>query len=335
MKKTFIHVVIACTILFVCGGLLSSAQSKQEAETMPSSQNAQLSNSEVTLPDDGKLQNPVEAQMEAPLKKSLVYSFDDGGYPEIADILCDFFENYYAVLETGSLSDFDLEKLDPISYLIMKEQVFQYSSYKIHYGGISDVEVSQLTVLNVTDLESHMEVEVYAGASYQFAGERSGQGTIFTLKIKNRQVTEIRAESSDIDCRLAELENAKAVHGKSIFTDDELFKIIDELFSGKSADIVASDNESATGAVSINEMENEIEVTRSKESARDIGENVDNTFLVQTISVSYDAASARSWGYWLGDKYDNYVFKRSSPDCTNFVSQCIWAGYGGTSGYTI
>ncbi|MCI9426971.1 MAG: hypothetical protein HFI81_04350 [Eubacterium sp.] len=31
----------------------------------------------------------------------------------------------------------------------------------------------------------------------------------------------------------------------------------------------------------------------------------------------------------------DYIFKRASEDCTNFVSQCVWAGYGRTAGVTI
>lgn len=53
------------------------------------------------------------------------------------------------------------------------------------------------------------------------------------------------------------------------------------------------------------------------------------------VSVSYTASNARYYGWWFGDHYENYIFKRASLDCTNFVSQCIWSGYGGTNDYDI
>ena len=57
-----------------------------------------------------------------------------------------------------------------------------------------------------------------------------------------------------------------------------------------------------------------------------------------TTTVSYNKASAAAYGIKTSSSAyypDNYIFCPSSPDCTNFVSQCVWAGYGGTAGYSL
>ncbi|MFZ5974999.1 MAG: DNRLRE domain-containing protein [Bacillota bacterium] len=54
------------------------------------------------------------------------------------------------------------------------------------------------------------------------------------------------------------------------------------------------------------------------------------------VPVSFNATSAAEYGKYFGPKYYNQIFCRTpGGDCTNFVSQCIWAGYGGTAGYNI
>lgn len=52
-------------------------------------------------------------------------------------------------------------------------------------------------------------------------------------------------------------------------------------------------------------------------------------------TVSFDAEKCRYYGWWFGDWEQNYIFKRMDADCTNFASQCIWAGYGGQNGNSL
>lgn len=61
----------------------------------------------------------------------------------------------------------------------------------------------------------------------------------------------------------------------------------------------------------------------------------DNTEPLRSVSVSFSRSSAVNYATTFGDAYQNYIFKRMDADCTNFVSQCLWAGYGGTSGYSL
>ena len=61
----------------------------------------------------------------------------------------------------------------------------------------------------------------------------------------------------------------------------------------------------------------------------------DTTEALRSTSVSFSRSAAVDYATTFGDKYQNYIFKRMDADCTNFVSQCLWAGYGGTSGYSL
>lgn len=51
--------------------------------------------------------------------------------------------------------------------------------------------------------------------------------------------------------------------------------------------------------------------------------------------VSYNPIRATLYAIQFGKEEQNGIFKRMPEDCTNFISQCIWAGYGGTDGYSL
>lgn len=52
--------------------------------------------------------------------------------------------------------------------------------------------------------------------------------------------------------------------------------------------------------------------------------------------IAYQPSKAAAYGIQFGDQKENGIFKRmGDSDCTNYVSQCIWAGYGGTDGYSL
>lgn len=51
--------------------------------------------------------------------------------------------------------------------------------------------------------------------------------------------------------------------------------------------------------------------------------------------ISYDPIAAITYAIQFGDQEENGIFKRMTLDCTNFISQCIWAGYGGTNGFSL
>jgi len=55
----------------------------------------------------------------------------------------------------------------------------------------------------------------------------------------------------------------------------------------------------------------------------------------KSVTVSYDRAAAVAYAMEFAEVDHNGIFKSMGLDCTNFVSQCMWSGYGGTKGYTL
>ena len=55
----------------------------------------------------------------------------------------------------------------------------------------------------------------------------------------------------------------------------------------------------------------------------------------KSVTVSYDRAAAVAYALKFAEVDHNGIFKSMGLDCTNFVSQCMWSGYGGTKGYTL
>ena len=55
----------------------------------------------------------------------------------------------------------------------------------------------------------------------------------------------------------------------------------------------------------------------------------------KSVTVSYDRAAAVAYAIKFAKVDHNGIFKSMGLDCTNFVSQCMWSGYGGTKGYLL
>ena len=55
----------------------------------------------------------------------------------------------------------------------------------------------------------------------------------------------------------------------------------------------------------------------------------------KSVTVSYDREAAVAYARKFALTTNNGIFKSMGLDCTNFVSQCMWSGYGGTKGYTL
>ena len=55
----------------------------------------------------------------------------------------------------------------------------------------------------------------------------------------------------------------------------------------------------------------------------------------KSVTVSYDRAAAVAYARRFAKVDNNGIFKSMGLDCTNFVSQCMWSGYGGTKGYNL
>lgn len=235
----------------------------------------------------------------------------------IHSFLESYFIDFYKTLEADSSKTF--ESNDFIStngYIIAKSLVNKRETYNILLGGIKNVDVTEVILNDITNYTDRIEAMVYVKYSY-FYGDCSKEnqdsaGTLYrvTLQNQNGKYTVIDIDSNAIETQMVKdslnVSKARNISGN--------FEAVDSYFDGQ-MDNAQSLLKPATYAEPIQEVE--------KQS------------ITPFAAVSYDQSAARTYAYTLGDKYENYIFKRASLDCTNFVSQAVWAGYGGTSGYTI
>ncbi len=262
--------------------------------------------------------------------------YDIGIYKDVGNFLIDYFNSLYKITETGDLSNLKQPILDTNTYMILKD--FEYTSnfYKVFHGGVQDVSLDQFIIKEVQEIDDYLNVNVYVNVSYVFnKNERNAVGSLYKVKVKvgnPYEVTAIDKTSIDIqltkDALKVKLKNKEQFNSTSSTQTDvhsEELKIIDEIYNERNNSLETEKKKADEAAKSSINPKNSTDTIE------------DNSSFVSpsAVSVGYGPWDAGHYGHWFGDHYQNYIFKRASLDCTNFVSQCIWNGYGGSSGYTI
>ncbi len=261
--------------------------------------------------------------------------YDVGEYQDVGSFLFDYFNSIFKVMETGNISNFEQSVWDTNTYMILKD--FEYASnfYKVFHGGVHDVSLDQFIIKEVQEINDYLSVTVYVNFSYIFnKSERNAEGSLYKVKMKNGnpyEVTSIDKTSIDIqlikDTLKVKLKNKKQVNSASTTQTDvqsEELKVIDEIYNERNYSLETEKKKADKAAKSSIKPKNKTNT-------------IENNSIVSpsSVTVSYGASEAGHYGFWFGDHYQNYIFKRATLDCTNFVSQCIWNGYGGSSGYNI
>jgi hypothetical protein len=319
-KKRLLSAIAAILCIAVIGSAMAFAAENKTMQTNPSvTEQEEIIESK----SEKALQEEITDESSRSHSPDLVYK--DTGYEELGKTLSKLLLDYYMVLETGELPEFDLSAIDSYSYLAFKEKIFQSEIYNVYYGGIQDVKLSQLTIETVQEGKEYTDVRLYAAVTYTFNGEGSGQGTFFNVRLIGATLVSITLESTEIEMYKSQYDTEKAASAHVNLSKPEEFDVIDKMFAEKTVALQRESKEILNAQATNVNMQN---VEESVEASDDLA-------AIQAVSVSYDAYIASRWGWWLGDRTENYVFMRSGVDCTNFVSQCIWAGYGGTTGYAI
>lgn len=227
-----------------------------------------------------------------------------------------YFVDFFNTLLTDSEKDFSSTDFSSTNgYIIAKKLVSTRQTYNKLLGGIKSVKVEEVVVNDLTTKNDYMEAMTYVKYTYAY-GDCSEENQCTTGSLMRVNLTPSKEgykvtdmDNTDIETQL--VKDALNVSGvKNIKSN---YNAIDNYF-----DEIQDNQDSLMEVLTFSEP---IDDGDQDSSPR--------------ISVSYDASAARTYAYNLGDNYENYVFKRASLDCTNFVSQCVWAGYGGTSGYTV
>jgi hypothetical protein len=251
---------------------------------------------------------------------------DHDGYEELSTELFSFFEDFFGILETGDISTFEEAVSDTNTYLLLKDMVYKHDFYDVFHDGISDVNINQFLIKEVEYTPAQTNVIVYVSARYTFNGSESTSiGSLYRVNLVDDTVVAIDTTSVENQMLKDTLKvvKSKARSGENVFSSANDFTMIDNIFSEKTANLLPE-----------KQLADEMQQTVIQ-SENDLGQSADTSTMSLAATVSYNAADARYYGFWFGDHYENYIFHRATLDCTNFVSQCIWAGYGGASGYAI
>lgn len=262
------------------------------------------------------------ASMPSPAEEKGAKLIDFNGNEEMGSKIYSFFESFFNIMETGDISNLKDVAEDSNTYLLLKEMEYKHNFYSIFHEGISDVVIAQFIVKEVESTLDQTNAVVYVAVNFKFnKTEQTSFGSLYRVSLINNNITAVDTTSVENQMIKDSVNIRKSALRAEIAVENEI-SIIDNIFAEKNNLLV---NE-------------KILADDMKNSVQDMGEEQQNKAIdisPLAVSVSYNASNARYYGYWFGDHYDNYIFKRASLDCTNFVSQCVWSGYGGTSDYSI
>ena len=293
--------------------------------------------------DDILLEEPVEDEtdtlLEAAEENGGTTEGETGQEAEVREFLEGYFLDLASAMRTDSEKDVTHEDFASVrGYSVGKWFVHERYYYDTMEHGITDVKVevdldslSEVKGLLEAKADVHIELkyldEKYAekdsswGISYEVALSKENDGykvidlDDWSAETKEAEGQALGMEAFDTEKSLVEA--LESPNGKS----EEDFQKIDAYYE-EWKQIVYEDS-------------------LYKDSRNDNVEFVEpidangEEIMPLSVGVSYNRTKARNYGWKLAEETENYIFKRASEDCTNFISQCVWAGYGGTDGYSI
>ena len=244
-----------------------------------------------------------------------------------------FCEKMYGSMLADSTTSFSKEDFLSIDgYLTAKvfEAKRAYEQIDVP-GGFTMVEISDVIIKEQTQTrEGYDRVTARIKCNYISGGDPSywGSDFQFTLGMVRQQLTVL---------------DVRALEGDEFLNVSEsLYLWKDECsYAGEDWEYEAVDRILANKMFDVRDM---IDITEIEPEPEDPNLRNNHDSASNRTTYSYSAANAGTYAYTTStNPYDpeNYIFcvaydsNGNEKDCTNFVSQCVWAGYGGTSGYTL
>lgn len=236
---------------------------------------------------------------------------------DVQVFLNNYFNELYQTLLEDSVNDFNSDDFNSINgYIIAKHLVATREMYKELMNGICNVNIREVTLEDLIEKAPGLEAMVYVKYEYAYDdGSPENQDVVGNLFRVSLAISENSYIVTDLDT-----------------TDIDIQQVKDSLVVAKTRNLESNFDAVDSYYKQIEKNTQsllELEPTSFAEPEEEKPEKVSRT------SVSFNVDKARNWGYKLGEHEQNYVFQRVKYDCTNFISQCIWAGYGGANGYNI
>ncbi len=236
------------------------------------------------------------------IAKTDIYAAGDIQYQEVQTVLEQYFDDLFATLLEESDMDYSSNDFASINgYIIAKNLVSTRNTYNKLLGGIHAVDMEEITIDDLSNQGNNLEAMVYVKYMFSYGdNEECETGSLYrvTLQMSGEQYKVIDLDNTSVETQMVK----DALNHKATRSAIDNYSMVDSYFQ-----------EIQKNADSLLEMPEikEIEVIKEEECE------------TASVSVSYNTTKARNYGYKLGGKYNNYIFKRASLDCTNFVSQCV------------
>lgn len=258
------------------------------------------------------------AGVEVP--QTIVYAENMSDIPQqetIQNVLEEYFDILLNTLLEDSSNDFTSEDFASINgYIVAKNLVATRECDKILLDGINMVNLKEVVIDDLTEKSDGVEAMTYVSYEYSWGSgteeNTSSVGTLYRVTLEKTGEAYTVSDLDNVDN--VEIQMVKDAINISAYSVENIYQQADAYFDTL-----------RQNAIDLSETTFDSVIVESDEEIVEPA----------TTSVSYNTSKARNWGYKLGDDTQNYIFKRASEDCTNFASQCVWAGYGGADGYTI
>lgn len=237
-----------------------------------------------------------------------------------------FILDYENALVTLQYPDFSYVDNNDQTTLFLERLRYKIEFAKVFSTSYTDLNQEESELVSYEENNGKAFLTLYAAYSYHYntapQGLKSGHGMLYQFEVSNKNnqavITSIQTDSNDFIFYADQIKaeaSSKAIsfaNAAKNVTDSKIASL-DEQYDFWCEQVSNFDN--------INN-DNALEDTEEPQNPRN-------------VSVSYNRSAAVEYAVEFGDVYENRIFKRMSADCTNFVSQCLWAGYGGTNGYSL
>ncbi len=216
----------------------------------------------------------------------------------IISVVKQYFTDFYNVMLEDSTEDFSSSDFESVNgYITGKQMVFTRETYKELLAGIQSVTIEDIEINDITELDDAIEAMVYVKCSYSYNddSETCNMGKLFrvTLRETDNGLLVVDLNDSSVETQMIKDELA--------LNNTVNYDAVDKIFERKVEDL----QDMRTDVINENlETETDAETETETETETDAG--------IESVSVSYKAATARGYAYKLGDNYENYIFKRAS-----------------------
>lgn len=253
---------------------------------------------------------------------------------KVESLIKEFFIKYYSAYSDLTQPDLTgMVEYNDDTYAFIKFLEYKIAFYKGFDHKYSDIKVD-LTINNYEQKAEKVICNVYMQLEHQYNKDSKGLlshvGHEFDIELKkikgNYKITKILRLDHEYKWRVSCIAEVQKHNPKSTY-----MQAVDEYFDTEIADVPNQKlgwdewNEEYKKMVRNNVDEFGLSINDDCEINKD-------DMSTRSVTVGYNSYEAAKYARHFGDIKQNYIFKRMTPDCTNFVSQAIWAGYGGTSG---